>query len=295
MARIHQLKQYRKLHCFYKNYLFLCPDKKFTFFREDHKQWIVTTNAYGERITKRASGKNQYNQEIWFIGDSISFGYLVSDENTTPYLLDLYQDIPVRNLGVDSIGTLGILNRLQKALKDHPDTKIQYLFWIYNTSDFTDDIIENNQNHIRKSLFFLHYNLGKISNIYNTIFLLKKELSRNNTIPETISINSDIQNFNHITYKNIIKLYKYILSEKRIKNFLIIVYPGMNIKTKKPDIDSTVTLSLYQFLKQQNIPVLNVFSEFTHSQNPYFTFDGHPSEEGYNIFTKVLIAHLKHL
>jgi lysophospholipase L1-like esterase len=63
----------------------------------------------------------------------------------------------------------------------------------------------------------------------------------------------------------------------------------MNIATKKPDIDSPITLSLLKFFQEQEIPHRDVFQEFLKANQPYFTFDGHPSEEGYKIFTEVLI------
>lgn len=289
------LKNYRKLHCFYKKYLFLCPEENFSLLRKDHKLWKVTTNSFGERITYRTPKKEQYQEEIWFIGDSISFGYLVSDEDTTPFLLDKIQSIPVRNLGVDSIGTLGILERLNYALDIHPNTTIKHLIWIYNTSDFTDDVKELKTNLLKLTIFKIHYTLGKTSNIYNALLYLPKSFQSNTLIPETTIIDKDILNFNHITYKNIQYLYEFILKQNRIKNFLIIVYPGMDPISKKPDLNSPITLSLYKFLIENKIPVKNVFQEFHHSSNPYFIFDGHPNEEGYKIFTQVLIDHLKHL
>ena len=289
LPTIKEQKNYRKIHCFYKNDLFLCPDKTYTFTRKDNQKWTVSTNAYGERISKSTDKNQEYEKEIWFMGDSISFGYLVNNEDTAPYLLNQILNIPTRNLGVDSIGTIGIVNRLNKALEDHPNTQIQTLIWIYNTSDFTDDLKELHRNNIKKHIFYLHYNLAKISNIYNGLLLLKKTSQQESIIPETTIVDPTILNFEHITYKNIKNLYHFINTEKRIKNFLILVYPGMNIATKKPDIDSPITLSLLKFFQEQKIPHRDVFQEFLKANQPYFTFDGHPSEEGYKIFTEVLI------
>ncbi len=288
-STIKEQKNYRKIHCFYKNDLFLCPNKTYTFTRQDNQKWTVSTNPYGERISKSTDKNQEYEKEIWFIGDSISFGYLVTNENTAPYLLNHILNIPTRNLGVDSIGTLGILNRLKKALEEHPNTQIQSLIWIYNTSDFMDDLKEIHRTNIKNHIFYLHYNLAKISNLYNGFLLLKKTSSPTPIIPETIIVDPTILNLEHITYKNIINLYQFIKSEKRIKNFLILVYPGMDIATKKPDIDSPITLSLLKFFQEQKIPHKDVFEEFLKANQPYFTFDGHPSEEGYKIFTEVLI------
>ena len=292
LPTIKEQKNYRKIHCFYKNDLFLCPNKTYTFTRLDNQKWTVSTNAYGERISKSTDKNQEYEKEIWFIGDSISFGYLVNNEDTAPYLLNQILNIPTRNLGIDSIGTIGILNRLKKALEDHPNTQIQTLIWIYNTSDFTDDLKELHKNNLKNLIFYLHYNLSKISNLYNGFLLLKKTSQQTSVIPETIIVDPKILNFEHITYKNIINLYHFINTEKRIKNFLILVYPGMDNSTQKPDIDSHITLSLLKFFQEQRIPHRDVLQEFLKANQPYFNFDGHPSEEGYKIFTEVLIDHI---
>lgn len=283
-------KQYRNIHCFYKDFLFLCSDIEKEILRKDNQKWKISTNTFGERITKNTLKTKEHHQEIWFIGDSISLGYLVNDEQSAPYLLDLKQKIPVRNLGVDSIGTIGILERLKKGLKDHPDITIEHLVWIYNTSDFTDDIIYNKKKWYHKLSFKIHYTISKYSNIYNLFLLLKKQ--QQNELPETQEISDEILNQTHITYQNIKLLKEYIQNESRIKNFIIILYPGMR-HNKLPDIDSPIINSLEKFLKENNINYYKIFKEFEIANQPYLIFDGHPSEEGYEIFTKILIDHLK--
>lgn len=288
------LGKYKKLHCLEESYLFLCPNKNFSFKRKDNQFWKVTTNTFGERITLRTKDANKYEKENWFIGDSISFGYLVSDENTAPYLLDLMQEIPVRNLGVDSLGSLGIEKRLKESLKKHKNTKIENLFWIYNTSDFLDDQKEmrNFNSSFYKIFYRTHYFFGRYSNIYNALIFLKKDIFNPKVnIPE---INVQDVEDDHITFKNIRNLIEFILSNNQIKNFIVIIYPGMNINTKKADIHSKVTEKVYKFFKENYINILDLREEFHNSKkNPYFEFDGHPNEYGYQIIANSLISFLK--
>ncbi len=283
-------KLYRNIHCFYKNFLFLCPNKEVQILRKDKKFWKVSTNTFGERITRNTLKDQEYNKEIWFIGDSISFGYLVNDEESVPYLMGLKQTLPVRNLGVDSIGTIGILERLKKGIEDHPDLTIEHLIWIYNTSDFTDDVIYHKKKWFHHIGFKIHYTISKYSNIYNLFLLLKKQ--GQNALPEPQEITEDIWNHTHITFENIKLLTNYIKNEPKIKNFLIVLYPGMK-QNKKPDVDSPILISLEKFFKKHNINFYKISKEFEEAKSPYIEYDGHPSEEGYKIITSILIDYLK--
>lgn len=285
---------YKRLHCLEENYLFLCPNKNYIFKRKDSQFWKIATNQFGERITNRTKDANEYERENWFIGDSISFGYLVNDENTAPFLLDLMQKIPVRNLGVDSLGSLGIERRLKEALKKHKDTKIENIIWIYNTSDFLDDQKEftNLNNSFYKIFYKVHYFFGRYSNIYNGLIFLKNNIFvQKINIPE---INVQDVEDDHITFKNLKNLIQFISLNNQIENFIVVIYPGMNIDTKKADVQSKVTEKVYRFFKKNNINVLDLRLEFFNSKNsPYFEFDGHPNEYGYQIIANSLISFLK--
>ncbi len=290
--KIKNQREYKKTHCMVDDYIFLCSNISGYFLREDHQLWKLSTNSFGERITTRTISKEN-QEEIWFIGDSISFGYLVNDENSIPYLLDQSLSIPVRNLGIDSLGTKGILQRLKKGLEDHPETQIQTLIWVYNTSDFYDDIKELQiQSHTLKSnLFTIHFYLSRHSNIYNSLLYLRNQY-RQKKVPEAENITPEIANYTHITFENIKKLIKFIKENQRIKRFLVVIYPGMNIKTKKADLDSKLTQLVYEFFKNHSVEVIDI-RKFFIEENYYFIFDGHPSEKGYQLIMSHLIDHLK--
>ncbi|MFN3603536.1 MAG: SGNH/GDSL hydrolase family protein [Leptonema sp. (in: bacteria)] len=289
------LTQYKKFHCLREDYLFLCPDRSHRFKRGDNHFWKVSTNSFGERITLKTQGNKEYPLEVWFIGDSISFGYWVDDEFTVPYLLEKIQNLPVRNLGVDSLGTRGIQKRLEVALQEHSKTKIQNLIWIYNTSDFLDDEkqLSISKNHVLKIFYKIHYLLGRNSNLYNALWWLRKNFffKQDLEVPE---IQESVVSEEQITFKNIQILIDFVRSNPRILNFLVIVYPGMNLQTKKPDIHSKTTEMVYQFFRKNQIQVLDVRKSFLDSKEIlYFEFDGHPNEKGYALIAKSLIDFLR--
>lgn len=287
------MAKYKKVHCAVENDLFLCPNQKYTFKRFDNSYWTLTTNPYGERITSRTKNFTEHLEEIWFIGDSISFGYLVDDEFSVPFLLDKELITPVRNLGVDSLGTNGILRRLQQSLDIHKTVHIKTLLWIYNTSDFLDDEKELrlSDSIFYKNLYSAHYYLGRNFHLYNSIFWFKKKVFQKQ-ISEIPEIQTQIPE-EHITFSNIKRLIEFINQSSRIQKFVVIIYPGMNIKTKKPDIDSKVTEKVFLFFKNNQIPVLDVRKAFSLSNKSlYFEFDGHPNEEGYKIIQTSLIDFL---
>ncbi len=287
------ITQYKKIHCRTEIDLFLCPNIQKQFKRFDNSYWKISTNSFGERITSDTQDSREFLEEIWFIGDSISFGYLVDDEFSVPYLLNTKQQIPVRNLGVDSLGTNGIYRRLHLSLQVHKKTKIQTLIWIYNTSDFYDDEKEKLfDQFFYRNAYKVHHFLGSNFNLYNSLFWLKRKIIYQNElkVPEIHTEVSD----DHITFTNISYLVEYIKKNPRIKNFVIVIYPGMDLKTKRPDIKSKVTQKIFDFFKKHQITIVDVRDAFFLSQqSPYFEFDGHPNEVGYQLILLSLIDFLK--
>lgn len=98
-----------------------------------------TTNEYGFRATQKID--NQKSQ-IACIGDSITMGFGVDDEDTFCYKLDNYKDsnnttYQAINLGVDAYGPGAISLKLKKTL---PKLNVKLLYYFASPGDDIDEV-----------------------------------------------------------------------------------------------------------------------------------------------------------
>lgn len=291
-------RQYRSAHCFEQSYLLLCPSVQGTFLRPDGSFWTMTVDDRGERIVPESKPGQP---EIWWIGDSISMGYLLDDENTTPFAFAA-AGYNVRNLGSDSLGTKGIAFRLYQALKaneqeHHPAP--QHIFWIYNTSDFVDDLkdLRFESNLLYRLAFRLHYELSRRSALY--LLIRSKPADMNQLPPGFDAAPPD----DHPTFVNLKSLAREVAA--RGLSLTILVYPGMNPETGGPGVEDPTTAKLIEFLRENRIvtnghPVFDVIDlreDFVrlqqNGQSPYIKLDGHPNDIAARLFAETAYRYLK--
>jgi hypothetical protein len=287
-------RHYRAAHCFEESHLVLCPSIRGRFLRPDGSYWTMTTDHRGERIVP-ASKPGQ--PEVWWIGDSISMGYLLDDDKTAPYISGKY-GYNVRNLGSDSLGTKGIAFRLKQALKTVTAPPRQ-IFWIYNTSDFVDDVkdLRFESDPLYRLTFRMHYALSQRSALY---LLLRSRPADMNQLPPGFD---KAPPEDHPTFTNL-KSFSKELASRGIP-LTILVYPGMNPETGSPGIDDPTTASLIDFLVrnrilQNGLPVFDVIDlrqDFIHLQaggrSPYMRHDGHPDEIAAQLFAEKAHRYMK--
>lgn len=288
-------RQYRQAHCF-DRYLLLCPSTSGQFTRPDGSLWTMTTDARGERIVPE---HRQGLPEVWWIGDSISMGYLLDDVQTPPYRFAML-GYNVRNLGSDSVGTAGIAYRLQQALH-RSDRRPVHIFWIYNTSDFADDIKELRfqKNPALQLAFRLHYELSRKSSLY--LFLRSKPGDLNQLPPGFDAAPAD----DHPTFTNLLSLASMI--EDSGLTLTILVYPGMDPRTGKAALQDPTTAKLVRFLQKNRrqkdgLPVFDVidlrpdFARLEKSGHSlYIRGDGHPAEEAARLFADTAHQYMKRI
>ncbi|WCL48895.1 hypothetical protein [Leptospira sp. GIMC2001] len=195
----------KEIHCYNDDLdlIQLCPNIQMRLISPLGFSYNLTTNAMGERITSNMYvAKN--NQEkidegsgintgvsdavldqsqkidkfshvesipklgIWAIGDSLTMGYGINDDESLPFLLAT-KGFQVRNLASDSLGS----NDIYKILKSNLGKRItdpsesnqaknqkngaDFIVWVFSRSDFYDDLKSNSkfQNFLRKQSFKL--------------------------------------------------------------------------------------------------------------------------------------------
>ncbi|TGN02016.1 LA_2486 family SGNH/GDSL-type esterase [Leptospira dzoumogneensis] len=299
----------KKLHCLQTSgnlfsipWMRLCPNQSLDLYHpEKNIRYHVSTDFRGERKTSATDtgesvGRNSYNgnpQEIWVLGDSVSLGYLVNDQESLPWVLNSQFEEKkepklVRNLGVDALGSFGIQERLTEVLKDSSPPQAAY--WIYHISDFTDSYRELElQNSVKKRILVrISYILSKYSAVFNAFKILyekyKPESADNLVIPSS----GNVLGPDHPHRKAAISLFTFV-KEKKIP-FVLVFLPEPNEKYE-PVVDSALVKEVRQIAIDSNIPVLDLqhkIHEFwAEGKNPIFLpKDGHPNPALYRFIAE---------
>jgi len=120
--------EYRRAHCLVERFILLCPQRQ-NRLRAGSRIFTLTTNSRGERV---ASSSGQ--ERIIVLGDSLSMGYGLSDEETLAHLLG-QKGHPARNLAVDSLGPSG----MEFFLSRNVAGLVSRYVWVFSPSDFVDE------------------------------------------------------------------------------------------------------------------------------------------------------------
>ncbi|MCB1171674.1 MAG: SGNH/GDSL hydrolase family protein [Leptospiraceae bacterium] len=309
--------QERRIHCMDDSGLiFLCKEQSKKLSRARAGQWLLTTNRYGERIThplemlpdSPLSESNPTVKEVWVIGDSISMGYLLSDPFSPPYQLSQLTGIRTRNLGVDSLGTMGIWIRLKNAL-DYRAIVPEHIFWIYNVSDYQDDFREAKLlNHaLYRMAYRIHFNLAKASYLYALTRMEPQitiasgdqilpegdatENQRNSKTEDASPESREVRRIadDHPTLLHLKEFAAYIKANKL--PLTVLFYPGM-LPSGKPDLVDPLRQRSMSLMREEGIDVVDLSEIFVSNDQMYIPGNGHPTEKAASLFASAMAGKL---
>lgn len=303
----------KKLHClqsfgdlFSIPWMRLCPNQSLDLYHpEKNIRYHISTDFRGERITSttdsaRWNSDKAETSEIWVLGDSVALGYLVSDQESLPWVFQNESDLDkkslvVRNLGVDALGSFGIQEKLIEVLKDSPPP--QAAFWIYHISDFTDSYRELElQSSIKKRIIVrISYLLSKYSAVFNTFKIIyekyKPESADNLVIPSSGSVLGP----DHPHRKAAISLFEFV-KEKKIP--LVSVFLPEPNDEYEPVVDSALVKEVRQIAIDSGISVLDLQQPIydywkKNSQEIFLPKDGHPNPALYRFIAEEIAKKIR--
>ncbi|MCR9144428.1 MAG: hypothetical protein NXI24_19475 [bacterium] len=332
----------RALHCLDSEtgQILLCPNRRLEFEHPAGFQYGVTTNARGERTAYPDShgsdgDSNQSRQdqsaqdhsvhdpdqnpssdsarpEVWLIGDSIAMGYGNDDREVLAYLLA--RDLPqyrIRNLGVDSLGSCGILSVFQRALAERQSRAgsagggPRHTIWIFNPSDYTDDLrdLRRGDSVLLSAAFRTRFWLTKTFALPD---FFRSALAHRNPEAETESPGEDpgVQTVpapivsataaprdpNHPTYvcaREIFQLAgKHHMQQGH--SLILLVYPDIDRQNGGPLASDPLKAPIIELaraapgVRLRNLQAL--FDEHRHLPDLYLPEDGHPGPDSQELF-----------
>ncbi|PJZ70118.1 hypothetical protein CH373_10060 [Leptospira perolatii] len=303
----------KEIHCVDpSSWIILCPNRSLTMTHPQKKvTYKITTNEKGERISANpiTSRGDAYQSEIWVTGDSVAMGYLVSDEETLPWQLNLIfrkekKDVFAMNLGVDARGAEGLLHQLQAKWKA-PD-KPREIYWIYHISDLPDAIREEKLiSSVRyrilvKSSFYL----SRYSSVFNGFRILSEKWKLSNEENRILpSQNSNQEGDDrgdrlpdtHPHFLALRKLFEFVKKEKI--PFTIVLLPEPNA-SYEPVFEAPLLVKVRSIAKENSIRTLDLqpaFRKLWSKGHPaiFIPLDGHPNPFMYSTIAYLIYEDMR--
>ncbi|MCC5813603.1 MAG: hypothetical protein JJT78_02510 [Leptospira sp.] len=252
----------------------------------------LTTNARGER-TVSDSGKYSVSKDapvIWAIGDSLTMGFGINDEDSLPYRLS-ESGFQVRNLASDSLGAVAIYRILDYNLSELSNLEVDekkpdYLVWVFSRSDFLDD----EQESIGRGRWI--FQLGKISAWMNVLRaeMESYKLARDaNDYKEYIAEKYIAPEIDHPTILAIEKI-RDLAKDKNIEP-IIILAPDWNPILDHPVLETEYFQFVHQMFLDRGFTVIDLTKEYEANKNKilWLENDGHPNPVANEIFKKAIL------
>lgn len=118
------------------------PNLDHVYYGGDYSMAVVT-DADGNRLGRLGSVPADA-ERVMLLGDSYTFGWGVSTSETYASQLDellAKQSVRAANLGVSGYGTTQSVLRLERYLRQHPDSELAGIVFLHSHNDPTDNIV----------------------------------------------------------------------------------------------------------------------------------------------------------
>lgn len=305
--RIQQLPEIRgemldkQLHCVEPDGVFveLCPDTRVTMKHPSGYSYTVTVDSYGHRKTPAPGDKDtgyRSGKSIWFLGDSIAMGYGLNDDRTIPAVYARLTSCRVRNLGVDSMGVLGIHAGLKRSLKQYPEDGDIYPVWIFHPSDFLDDQRDAlrrssyARRQVLKSRFFLTRNFALFAWTNATLRRFSSKQAKPSVssmdIRNQYDMTFDDKHTGDLTFRALEEMMKTL--QNRNLPLIVVFYPDQ-FNGKTPFFDRFSHNLIEDFMQKRNVIILKLYEDFLQHPHPetlYIPDDGHPTPGGAELIAR---------
>lgn len=247
---------------------------------------LIKVNRFGFRDRDFESpDKPENTYRVGFIGDSVTLGYGVTQEQTFVHLLQEHADrvngprqIQVLNFGIDGYNTPQILELMRtKALEFSPD-KLVYMLCL-NDFDFAYSSGKKIRYFRKPKSFFLAVLEGAYL-VVSRVDFHRYHFRKNKSV----------------VFENILAMKS--LSEEEGIEFhvgILPVFPESHATFERYPL-SDVSEKIEDFLSQHDISYSDLYSPFVESGNPlrYYADDiWHPNERGHRYLAKLLMPTLR--
>ena len=259
----------------------------------DDKYRFKATNGIDTlRITHpQTVSSSALKPEIWVFGDSVTYGWSVSDEETYPWLLqESHPEFEFINFGVNGYGTLQSLIQLKEALQKRRKPKIvilAYASWL----DVRNTFVRG-----RRKMLAVASDLGPTNQPYATLngeqleqhfdalsyreFPLMRCSALVNMLEEAYNHYEERRAQSHEVTKLIVKQFADVC---RINGIDLIVANFTSDPT---------TADMEKFCRENQLATVDVYVDLSAKENNNLPFDSHPSALAQSRYAQKLSSYL---
>jgi len=264
---------------------------------DDAYSFRFTNLSNSQRVTHPLNTYPVQNgrNEIWILGDSITFGWSVNDEEAFPWLLQA--DLPnyeVVNFGVMGYGTLQSLIQLREALKLRNKPKVVIL----NYASWHD--VRNTFVRARRKMLAIASSLGPVNQPYARLtrdgkieivqetlqyreFPLMRYSALSNMLEETYDKYEERHVDSHKVTKAIMKEIARLCRAEGIE----VVVAGLT--------SDATTSDMLAYAQSEGMKTLSMFVDLSIKENNNLPFDSHPSAAAHRQYAQLLKPYLVNL
>ncbi len=247
------------------------------------------------RVTHRLSTyrPGDHKKEIWILGDSVTYGQSVNDEETYPWLLqERFPAYEIVNFGVMGYGTLHSLIQLLEALQSGHKPQVAILAYA-SWHDVRNSFIRFRQKMLAPAAYLGPLNQpyarltsdGKLNIFMDTIayreFPLMRYSAFINAMEETYDRYEERRAHSHEVTKVIIKE----ISDLCRLNGIEFVVAGL---TSDP-----TTSDMFDYCQKEGMKTANIWVDLNLKENNNLPYDSHPSAAAHRQYAQKLESFLR--
>lgn len=241
-------------------------------------------NTYNGEATKK---------EVWIFGDSVTYGWSVSDEETYPWLLqEKLPDYEVVNFGVSGYGTVHSLIQLREALASRRPPHVlvlAYASWLDVRNTFIRE---------RRKALMTSKHLGPINQPYarftedgrlqifmDTVEYREFPLMRYSALMHAVEEAYNRYEERHARSHEVTKALAKEMIELCRANKIEMVLATLT--------SDATTADIVEYFKGEGVPVVDIYVDRLAKENNNLPYDSHPSAVAHRAYARKLEAFLK--
>ena len=247
------------------------------------------------RVTRplETYGTQSVGRQVWIVGDSVTYGWSVSDEESYPWLLqERLTDYEVVNFGVSGYGTVHSLIQLREALGNNPPPRVvilAYASWL----DVRNTFIRARRKSLSSAKHLGPLNQpyarlspdGRLDLFMDTVEYREFPLMRYSALAHALEEAYNRYEERHARSHEVTKaILKQIIELCRAHGVELVV-AGLT--------SDATTASMFEYCKGEGVKVVDIYVDRLAKENNNLPYDSHPSAVAHREYARKLEAFLR--
>lgn len=234
-----------------------------------------------------------HKREIWILGDSVTYGQSVNDEETYPWLLqERFPDYEIVNFGVMGYGTLHSLIQLREALQSGHKPQVAILAYA-SWHDVRNSFIRFRQKMLAPAAYLGPLNQpyarltsdGKLDIFMDTIAYREFPLMRYSAFVNAMEETYDRYEERHARSHEVTKVIIKEIFDLCRSNEIEFVVAGLT--------SDATTSDMFEYCQKEGMKTASIWVDLNIKENNNLPYDSHPSAVAHHQYAQKLESFLR--